>query len=300
MSIEKPHLLRVGDLLTISIDSRMRRYAADKNDPPDETLCTFHGFEHKTRYRGRTSGDSQAPGTYQERGNIRVILSNGMGYCTYASNLTPVDAEEHARRIAADDPHNAIIAEQAIKISDLPETKFWEGDTVIYYDRKAPDTQVDRRYTVESIAYELHAQAPFSFHEASCYNLVSTSDPENKVCASEAALYLGERGNVWKYYNGEQTLFTSLEEEMAFHRAIGNYSYVIHPLEGSHLWELSDAIKAVENGAADIIIEPSRGFGPFAAVFDDLKSTVIRFNDRNTGERARTETLKKYANKAAA
>lgn len=153
-------------------------------------------------------------------------------------------------------------------LRELPETPFWEGDSVSYYDKAMRVTNI--RYDIFNFKYTIT--------DDSVYGL--------EVDVSEHELRLTERGKVWKYYHKEPIEFKNLEEEAIFYKIIGLTEEVRNPYNDIYLWTLEEVLKAIENNIVDAFFMSS------GSICTNSRICAIKFHDIEFGDKIR----KHYAN----
>lgn len=165
-----------------------------------------------------------------------------------------------------------------IRIGDLPETPFWEGDTVSINDDLYG--YACGAWVVECINYD----TPDKICTLKTAALCSTGgDGYLHKSKSSDHLQLLARGNIWKLAHGEPLDFTDINEEAKFHQSLGMSQKVRHPITDGNLWEIGDAIKAIARGEGH------------QTKFKDKNSmafVLIKYDNEEFGKRMRAHTLK--------
>lgn len=148
-------------------------------------------------------------------------------------------------------------------IRDLPDTKAWEGDTIVI----KPNS---RAYEVESVHTHRELGVPYYvFHR----------DDGSYDEAFDDDISAVKRGNIWLMAHGEKTFFNSVREESAFHILTGRADQ-IEAKDLSFGFNLCEALDAIASGRGDAIHERDlalneRGF----------RVTVHKLHDKEVGQR---------------
>ena len=243
---------------------------------------TLLGFGE--RYIGRGGFTHKSAGTYIDFATLRIICKFGKRMFARADSF---------ERQPYQATHEQIDAVQ-IKISDLPETPFWEGDTVSFRREKClglADEMANRRHTVSEIDYNTGACGDFRVRMMSIYGSAG---------GSISGIRLVERGNIWKYQHGEPLDFTDIEKEAEFYRSLGmTQKACIRNGENS----ASDNIPHyVSTGDAQTFtFDVAMGFLELGmadeAKIKDRKQflfVLIQYDNQEFGHRMREHTLRKF------
>lgn len=282
-------LMVPGDRVIMKMDKESRSYRGDEY-PPDGTLGTFLGCKRVTRYRGRVGNDAHfyEPGIYECDGVAIIKWDNGSDKVDGWSHEM-LDKVEYKRRFEAwhaieNKPHD--FGEHVVRVGDLPETRFWEGDIVALTDATGHTLN---RLRVDSI--EFH----WGRNENGFAYGVSWVD-ENNVYAKRGStncrssdLKLIERGNVWKEEHGGTLVFADLLQEANYAQWRGRTEGVRNPANGLYKWTKDEVLAAIQDGIVDAFNLSS---GIIASLLqDNARINAIRFKDRDLGERVRQETM---------
>ncbi len=202
------------------------------------------------------------------------------------------------------------IADIHVRIRDLPETPFWEGDVVSFAPEVCTDPRsAEERFVVESIYY---AVTPMQVSMRSLSGF-SAGGPLS-------AMRLIERGRIWKFEHCEPLNFSDIEAEAKFFQKLG----MSHKLEDAgEVARLKDHAERIEfrdakeeerfytsrgesHGAnyvtdltvpfADAIRAVQRGEADEMKLKDkkNLTYVLIKYEDRSFSHRMREYTLKKF------
>lgn len=233
--------LQIGDKVSITIEKDSRDWGY--NPCPDGTIAEVVGFEEI--HYGRTKNFGHEPGVYENRSWIKLVMPNGKTRSEWIGRLTLVNTADLEQR----KKDGWRQKNDHIRLRDLPETKFWEGDVISCEDLHFEDFGGDsKRAFIFNINYSymesknVHGD-PWPFYDISpdMKGGLTTSRPEN-------AITLTERGNVWKYYHNEPLEFPDLREEADFYYCLGFAKEVRNPRTGNYSWngyqELRDAVKS--------------------------------------------------------
>jgi len=160
------------------------------------------------------------------------------------------------------------------KVRYVPSATFYPDDKVFFLDRPK-DT-----YVIEWAESNENCKGGY---------LYGTFSPETKAhCyTSEDRIKLIQRGNVWRYNHGKELEFKDTQEEAEFYEMLKHYKEIEHPLRTntcqSFLWYKDEALEAIKVGLADCLM------------LDRFqKPYVIKFYDREVGERIRKGIIKNF------
>lgn len=170
-----------------------------------------------------------------------------------------------------------------IRIGDLPETPFWEGDEVCYDDQH-PHGHYS--WTVDQVTYVQGVTM--------CYFLEGVdrdgfSKTKSHSVISDEPLTLVKRGDLWKFAHDEPLVFTNIEDEAAFYRSLGlsqKLSFAPESgLRGEISWDMGAAVRAIRNGTADEMKIKDKHHITFV---------LIKYDNEEFGVRMRAHTLAKF------
>ena len=172
-----------------------------------------------------------------------------------------------------------------IRIGDLPETPFWEGDIVAFRDKvvmKSDGGHVQN--------YDCHTVVSHKYLQdghIECW-IASRERVETRIDFPEK-ITLIHRGNLWKMDHGEPMIFASIEEETKFYQSIGMSQKLTHPSElppwTSEEFGMETALSIVRRGFADEIKLKDKKLMTFV---------VIKYDNEELGKRIRALTLAKF------
>ncbi len=183
------------------------------------------------------------------------------------------------------------IADIYIRIGDLPETPFWEGDTVTITHDQNHEYGRAAKWLLTEICYAEEG----GLREESGYMLRSCGDIYGREyhCANSITLF--ERGNLWKFEHGEPMEFASIEEEAKFYKSlgmsqkVGDYASKVKDGRGQSnpncIWKLESAINCIREGRGDEMKIKDRG---------RMDWVVIKYDNEVFGKRMRAHTLAKF------
>lgn len=167
------------------------------------------------------------------------------------------------------------------KVSELPNTPFWEDDRVTV-TRILHNHTIHQEYaTVMSISYPLD-----TVHTQPVYHL--SYDNGGSTDCDDTVLTLRERGNLWKYYHGHPVSCSSAQDEAAFYASIHQTVPVRNHLTDSYEWTREQAIKAVQAGIADSF------YSPFDITGHSKYVEVIACENRIIGTQLAIRTMREY------
>jgi hypothetical protein len=210
-------------------------------------------------------------GVYIDFGNILVANETGVEEYVDALGLMPPPALGSS--IAAYVDILGAMSTLKIKIADLPDTPFWEGDHVIYTGQS--HTSIHREFTIVKIRY----------NKKPIYYEVYYSERNMNLYAEDSGFQLVKRGNIWKLAHGEPLDFTDIGEEAKFYQSLGMSQRVKKPLNDDNLWNTTDALGAIVRGEGHQMKIKDRKNMLFA---------LIKYDSEEFGERMRAYTLKQF------
>jgi hypothetical protein len=173
-----------------------------------------------------------------------------------------------------------------VRIGDLPETPFWEGDTVAYL-RTVHDCGPSDEWLVYGIDHA-DESGPI-FHAWP----IRDGKPCNDAATAEPAteLKLIERGNLWKMGHGEPLEFADIEEEAKFYHSLGmsqkvyRNSRVSGEETGWYEYDFADAVSLIRSGRGqEMKVKNSK----------HMTFVVIKYDDEEFGKRMRAHTLARF------
>jgi hypothetical protein len=122
------------------------------------------------------------------------------------------------------------------------------------------------------------------------YNVEAPEGRSGYTWTNTEDLELVERGNVWKWFNGERAAikWKDLKEEATFHRSLGLANEIRNPRTMYYTWEQEDVLNGLQCNLIDApaVVNGFFGSGPSLHCY--------RFHDRELGERVRAEALKGF------
>lgn len=274
-------ILRIGDKVVFSVDPERRAWTTTYDAVPDGTEGVVCGFYDAVIYRARVPASGNEPGVYHQRGAVSVLLADGR-IVPGDYSIDMIDKEEEKRRDAALRDSDGVLRQKQTRLGNLPSTKFWEQDKVRV---RFPQDDVSHLMTIGSIEYSnMHKRrdngSPWPFYSVKYTEGGFTN-------AEESWIELIERGNVWKYYNGQPLIFASLEEEAAFAHLIGQTEQMRNPESGLYTWTKEEVLDAIKDGTAhSLSVSNFLGSGP--------RVLAYRFKDEALGKRVAEKTLEGF------
>ncbi|MGB4762445.1 MAG: hypothetical protein WBP12_03785 [Candidatus Saccharimonas sp.] len=267
-------LLEIGDHVTLEVPSDHREWTSTFNDVPNGTPGVVCGFHEAVTYWSRVPVYGREPGVYYVRGAAKIWLPNGR---TVESGgfAQLVNREEEARRDAALRDESGILRSSDVRISDLPDTKFWEQDEVF-----VPGEGKGR---IATVYYDSLGKLTSPMYRVEFY-----PDEYNSMISQDSA-ELVARGNVWRHYHNEPLEFEDINAEAEFFTNIGQTTEVKNPRSNLYDWTLPEALQALRVGLGHgVTVSPGLfGAGPHVS--------VRRFHDEELGARVATVTLERLS-----
>ncbi len=234
------------------------------------------GFGKKHVPRG--GFDHKKAGTYIDFARVQIAPSGGAP--ERYDSMEPIDF---------DDPDMAGVCAGVsailIKVGDLPQSSFWEGDVVAVAHKDAAPVP----WVVENIDYSRGDSAPYTLRHNDGVMLGRT------MTSYSNSLKLVARGNLWKMEHDEPMEFANIEEEAKFYQSLGMSVKLSHTLPQSNMgfgitgrsteeWEWKDAVTEIRRGAADEMKLKNK---------KDMTFVLIKYDRMEFGNRMRAHTLAK-------
>jgi hypothetical protein len=262
-------LAQVGDVVTIVIPKKNRDWGYAPCD--DGTVAQVAGFGEM--HYGRTRSYGLEPGVYRNASWVKVD-DGDKEWLEHDGRLTLVDGAEYERREKEWRADDESWLKRKVRLRDLPETKFWEGDHVRCSTH--PDATI-----VQRVEYRWGER-----DGAFTYAVSDSMTAGWNGYARDDRLELVERGDVWKYYHGEPLTFDSLDDEANFFKLLGHVEDLRNPAHDDlYAWTKEEALEAIRTGYA-------HGFSVGTNMFSGtLRHDVIRYRDEELGARVRQATL---------
>jgi hypothetical protein len=242
----------IGDDVVLDLKDRKIKGVSD-----GESVTILRFLE---LHEGRTDGIGVPPGLWTNYAWAIVGDARGAEHEISTYDLLPAPGREMV-----------LVPRELVR--DLPDTPFWEDDVVEVFD--------GRRGYVSTIDY-LEVEKPGS--DRPVYKVRFANYAEN---FHRRSLDLVERGNVWKFYHGEEMEFESAADEARFYHRISQATSVTNTAHGTSTFPWEQAVEILRNGDADMIWHNWA-----VAVADpgyDVECYVI--DDPDVGERCRLEFL---------
>lgn len=279
--------LQEGDKVIVSLGEN-RGYGFGANIPPDGTVAVIVDFTDCIRTVDRVETFNREPGIYRGRGSIIVRYDDGQEHKVFSHHVQFQDKSLHQQRLAAYRAAGNLYSNIGTRIGDLPKTDFVEWDIVrlkpesrIYQDWGKEWTLPLKITRVEYYTSDSNeAQHPYIYTVESLYR----SSGSTRVAASD--LILVERGNIWREMVGESPVFSGVREEAELAMTRYQYDSVRAPNGQGHRVSMEESYDMVKNGLADCTSDLDSQFK------DDFGLYVIRFHNRDLGERVRMHALR--------
>jgi len=270
-------LLRIGDTVTVKIAQENLDWGYGRDiHGKTATVLSFGTIDY-----GYVHNYGKLPGIYENKSWVNVEVD---GKEHHVSSCFLVCEASGDREYV-----------EGVRLRDLPETKFWPGDTVQFVGDE--DWLVEEGpVVVRSIDYRWIGKT--------CNDNV-TPMPINNLqlntggtCAVRCdQLELIERGNVFKYYNDLPLEFEDLREEAEFYASLGHTEEVRNPATSLFSWPDArrngkhfpeEALQAIRDGIGHGIKAGHDFFG------NKMRVSVYRFKDEELGKRVAEATLKGF------
>lgn len=286
--------LRIGDRVVMQMDKEARNWG--RPGVADGTPGVVIGFHRYERHVPRVGGFGRKPGVYMCNGSGVVSwitgehTTPGAGDLKWLTDHAKLDKERGADKAWND----AFETDQFI--SDLPMLPFWEHDIV--RDKTGRVQMGDRDdglLRIRNIEYHNLSRKRDDGSPMPIYNIEAPEGNSGYTWTDNDHLELVERGNVWKWFNGERDKikWPDLKAEAHFHKWLGACDEVRNPRTTYYTWELDD----IRTGLRDNLIDaPSVSQGFFGA---GPSTHCYRFHDRDLGERVRAEALKGFTQQSS-
>lgn len=287
-----------GMKVIVQMDSDMRGHSG--KELPDGATGTLVERKVFQRHSSRYGIDRyfKEPGLYEQLGTWIVKMDDpsfgdikldgqptGLRLGTSYFRVHPdhfVEYENRKQQFSelTDFHEQNIVLNGLKKIGELPESKAWELDEIVFNDEhiRYRDDEHKLRYVVSSIDYQ----------EDNLYSVMALDENGEHHFGTnvrESQILGIKRGNVWKMENGVPLEFSSLEEEGGFYRGIGRAREMKNPKLGIYRWSLEDFLEAVKDDVVDCM---TNGFAPFS---NQRRISAYRYLDRDIGERLRQATI---------
>lgn len=280
--------LRISDLVIMQMDEESRHYC---KGVPNGTVGVVIGFRRFIDYRARINNFGHTPGKYARNGCAMVRWLDGSVSEPSAGNLRWLfDHEKKTEERRNDRLYNEAFEYEA-RIDDLPNLPFWEMDIVTFRpkDGHQPWSHTTRGRVV-SIDYHNLESRRSDGSPMPIYNCTPLEDGYGRVCLEETELVLVEQGNLWKWFNDQRdsVKFATLEEEIAFHSALGQLEQVKCEQTRGYHWPFSAILPALQAGTIDVV-KRSPGFFGASDSMDAYKLT-----DLDLSQRVREESIRGY------
>lgn len=301
-----------GMKVVMNMSKDSREWASSK-EPKNGTVGRLVYRDQIMNYKARFGHDMHyyAPGIYASQG-VWYVLWEGEFKPRHVSSIhvkVHKDDRKRYERKAQDLWYGPVIQDKivdwskrecelnnTIRIADLPETKFYEGDVIQAIDvshRNHHADNIGHDFVVARINYDfMQYQRRDDDDRGQLYD--GTWYDKNGEYAGMGTLIgvcdrdyeLVRRGNVWKHYHNEPVTFRSLKEELSFHQGLGKIQEVRNPKTNLYSWTLEEFLEAVLDGIVDCMTA-----GGVLNLIPAGTINAMRCEDRDLGERVRKETM---------
>ena len=227
--------LMKGDKVVITIPKENREWGY--NPCPDGTVAEFIAYT-EIDY-GRLDNFGKPPGIYENTSWARLLMPDGKEHVEYTDRLEFLDPKVGETR-------ESTFRREDVRVRDLPETPFWEGDFVIIH--KAGHPHDNQRMQVVGIDYAYLDKRTSVDTPWPAYKVSDSLDAgwRGSVAAEDAELI--ERGPVWKIEHGKPVVFADLKEELNLARKMGRTRDARNDARGIFIWTKDEALAAIKDG----------------------------------------------------
>lgn len=286
--------LRIGDMVVMHMDKEAREWGS--KGVPDGTIGIVIGFHRFQDHRARINNYGHAPGVYMRNGCPMVRWFDGSVSEPGTSNLRWLhDHEKKKIERREDHLHNEAFEYEA-RTGDLPELPFWEMDKVRIILRKRRDRQPwDHTDVVRIHAIDYH-RIDDKRNDGSpmpIYDVSPIEEGYGRISMETDDLELVERGNLWKWFNGQrdQVKFETIEDEVRFHAQLGMETQIECKQSGNYHWPLTAILPALQASEIDVVRFSSGMFGSSGSM------NAYKMDDPDLSQRVRAISLKGYDRK---
>lgn len=216
-------------------------------------------------------------GTYFDFTKLRLVRTDGSEF-EYHSDLSASphkDIQELARKVG----------NLWVRMCDLPEMLFWEGDIVKILDPHHNSVS----WLVRNVDYNVNGR-----HYCYLKSVALFADTHSHCQRYTSELELVSRGNLWKMEHGEPMEFADIYTEAKFYQSLGTSDKVTHVRhrgmvgeikETVDTWEFKDAVAALQRGDADQMKPKDKKYLTFVLIKYDVPKVP------DFGERMRAHEL---------
>lgn len=279
--------LRIGDRVVMQMDKEARNWG--RKGVPDGTCGTVIGFNRYERYVPRIGGFGRPPGRYMCNGVGIVAWDTGSADTPGAGDLRWAENPHDLDRVRRTDKMWNDAFETNQFMEPLPDLPFWEHDIVRdKTGRLKMGNRDDHLLRISTIEYHHLHDKRDDGSPMPIYNVEAPEGRSGYTWTNTSDLELVERGNVWKWFNGERAAikWKDLREEAGFHRLLGAADEVRNPRTTYFTWDQADVLSGLQEGLIDAPAVSAGFFGAGPTVH------CYRFHDRDLGERVRAEAIK--------
>ena len=282
-------VLQFGDKVILTVPKENRDWGY--NPYPDGTEAIFIRFSEIAK--GWANFFGKEPGIYENGCYAYFLLKDGKEICEYTGRAEMVDDKAYEFRIKSFRDDYGVFRKADVKLRDLPETTFIEGDVVTGDFINSANNFTDNTAIIAQVHYENIGK--FCNDGITPMPTYSLSPMENTWTLGiryedEETFQLVNRGNVWKFRHNEKIDWGSVEEHAKFLNSLGLAKEVRNPANKLFCWTKEEAVKALQDGLGDCICVGGSLFG------SGNSTSVKRFEDRDIGEQIRQKTIDGFLN----
>jgi hypothetical protein len=228
---------------------------------PAGTPVTIRSFTETSS--GFANNNGMLPGIYENFRWLNVELPDGR----------PERVPEHYLDATG---LTRVLRERA-KISDLPESPFCEGDTVV-----GPDKRYAKIVNIDYLS--IWRQSTGDRDDNPRPYTLQPTDSSEQINATAAEMKLVNRGPIYHFYNGCVIDFDNAEDEANFYGEIGQSDGLINPANNTRAFSREEAIEVLQAGEADAALSHKNRFEPLS---DYRPVYLTKFRDAAVGARIR-------------
>lgn len=287
-NISLTYYLRVGDAVVMHMDAEARGWG--RKDVPDGTVGVVVGFTRYDNYRARIGDFGYKPGKYECNGAAVVIWSDGSSSTQGGGDIRFFENHEEKMKLRREDKAYNEAFQFDTWIEELPELPFWELDVVRIVGRNSRHWPEHKNVKITKIDYRRINDKRNDGSPMPIYDVTPMEKGHGTSCFETDELVLVERGNLWKWFNGQrdQIVWESLEEEIAFHQALGNMTTQVWCAQSDNYnWPLSAVLPALKSGEIDVLSHFN--------MFGSNSHSAYKIHDPDLAARARARAIEGFS-----